>query len=238
MGDIKRSGDIKLLFSIIPLISSIPLSPYNMTETTKLNICRPGHNASCALCCGSHNYAGTREEIDTLFDRRRHVLGQYSPAYLLNRMKASRSDMTGSYYFNREHNPDFIITLPKLYEDGLQCPFVSRMDGSGIIGCAVYPGGQERDLRFECFQNYTCKYFSCQARDILEDREIGFAARLMGDWYYYTLLIHSFGLLRELQREYGTAASVPPVKLEQVKEALEKALREEKDLHTLSSYFS
>lgn len=146
--------------------------------------------------------------------------------------------MTGSYYFNRERNPDFIITLPKLYEDGLQCPFVARMDGTGIIGCAVYPENPERDLRFECFQNYTCKYFSCRARDLLDDSEIDFAARLMGDWYYYTLLIHSIGLLRELRREFGTAASVPPEKTEQVKEALGEALRDDKNLHTLSSYFS
>jgi len=33
----------------------------------KINICRPGYGASCALCCGSHNYVLEPDEISALF---------------------------------------------------------------------------------------------------------------------------------------------------------------------------
>lgn len=36
----------------------------------KINICRPGHGASCALCCGSHNYLASPEHISALFKER------------------------------------------------------------------------------------------------------------------------------------------------------------------------
>lgn len=203
-----------------------------------LNICQPGHGASCALCCGSHNYAAAPGEIDALFQKRREALKGYSPEFLMKRIVASRSDMTGSYYFNRELNADFIITLPKLYEDGTQCPFVCHVDDTGVIGCAVYPGGGEKDFRYECFQSYTCKYFSCQAREVLTDDEIGFAARLLGDWYYYTLLIHDIALLRSLIREFASPEKVPAARLAALKDALARSLPEDRALHSLSSYFS
>ncbi len=211
---------------------------YRVIIMSTLNICQPGHGASCALCCGSHNYAATRDEIDALFRKRREALKGYSPEFLMKRIVASRSDMTGSYYFNRELNADFIITLPRLFGDGTQCPFVCHVDDTGVIGCAVYPGGGEKDFRYECFQSYTCKYFSCHAREVLADEEIDFAARLLGDWYYYTLLIHDIALLRSLLREFTSPEEVPAARLAALKDALARSLPEDRALHSLSSYFS
>jgi len=205
---------------------------------TTLNICRPGFGASCALCCGSHNYDASFEEIDRLFLERTKVLGAYSREYIARRMRGSRSDLTGSYYFSRDAGGDFIITLPRLYDDGLQCPFVAYTGGGNVIGCAVYPREEGDDIRFECFQNYTCKYFSCPSRDILVDAEISFAARLFRDWYYYTLLVHSVDILRNLVREYGDPGDMPVDRVGKLRETLASSLGSEKELHTLSSYFS
>ena len=203
-----------------------------------VNICRPGYNASCALCCGSHNYAASPVEIDSLFRKRTEVFSRFSRNYLFRKMTASRSSLTGSYYYNEKYGIDIIITLPKLYNDAIQCPFVSVIDNPGEIGCALYPDNHEEDLRFECFQNYTCKYFSCLSRDLLNHAEIMFAAKLMGDWYYYTMLIHSIDTLRGMIKEYIYPENVSESALADVKNDLEKTLREEINLHKISSYFT
>ena len=203
-----------------------------------VNICRPGYNASCALCCGSHNYNALPGEIDSLFRKRREIFLNYSREYLLKRMNASRSDMTGSYYFADRHGSDIIITLPKLYDDGLQCPFVSSMEDPREIGCALYPNTGEEDLRFECFQNYTCKYFSCQSRELLTDREVLFAARLLGDWYYYTMMIHSINILRDVIIEYTSPEMVSPRALTDIRNRLVTFHHKDVNLYPRSSYFS
>ncbi len=203
-----------------------------------LNICRPGYGASCALCCGSHNYDAPLEEIDHLYRKRAEVLKNYSRDYIVRRMRGSRSDLTGSYYFARDAVEEYIITLPRLYDDGLQCPFVAYIGDGNILGCALYPREEKEDYRYDCFQNYTCKYFSCPASDVLTDAEILFAAKLFRDWYYYTLLIHSVDILKKLAHEYSNPENIPSGEIKKLREILLSSLKSEKELHALSSYFS
>lgn len=203
----------------------------------KVNACRPGYDASCALCCGSHNYNASFEEIEKLFRKRREILKLYSSKYIATRLRASRSNLTGSYYPLRAIDKDIVITLPKLYQDGIQCPFVILLDDE-TIGCALYPETAQEDIRFDCFQNYTCKYFSCQSKEILTNDEIIFAARLFGDWYYYTLLIHSINVLRQFREHQPDPEQVIPEDIENLKQQLKKQLFTETNLHGIHSYFS
>jgi len=203
----------------------------------KLNLCRPGYGASCALCCGSHNYNASFEEIHALFKKRREMLKLYTRTYIVNCLRTSRSNLTGSYYPLSTIDEGIIITLPKLYQDGIQCPFVILLDDE-TIGCTLYPETAHEDMRFDCFQNYTCKYFSCYSKEILADDEIIYAARLFRDWYYYTLLIHSINVLRQFREHQPDPEQVNPEDIQNLKQLLKDQLFTETNLHTIHSYFS
>jgi len=202
-----------------------------------LNLCRPGYGASCALCCGSHNYNAPFEEIHALFKRRREIFKLYSSEYIAKCIRASRSSLTGSYYPFRNIDENIIITLPKLYQDGIQCPFVILLD-DGTIGCALYPESSHHDMRFDCFNNYTCKYFSCHSKEILTTAEIEYAARLFKDWYYYTLFIHSINILRQFKERYPHLENVSFEDINKLKQTLGNQLFTDTNLHTIHSYFS
>lgn len=199
--------------------------------------CRPGYGASCALCCGSHNYDASPEVIQNLYLKRRDIFKLYTTGYIIRQMRSCRSNLTGSYYPDRAIDDGIIITLPKLYEDGLQCPFVCALD-DGTIGCALYPNKDETDARFDCFQSYTCKYFSCPAAEMLSKEEIVYAARLFKDWYYYTLFIHSIELLRQFKKSNPVPDEVPEPIIDDLKQILDGMLHAEKNLHALHSYFT
>jgi hypothetical protein len=55
---------IPLIFFLIQKCHKITL--YKKSTMNTPNLCRPGHGASCALCCGSHNYNAPFEEIHAL----------------------------------------------------------------------------------------------------------------------------------------------------------------------------
>ncbi len=208
-----------------------------MNDTCTINPCRPGFGASCALCCGSHNYDASREEIESLFQKRRKKFRLFSSSFLIKQLRASRSNLTGSYYPDRTIDNGIIITIPKLYEDGLQCPFVCLLD-DGTVGCAIYPAHGEDDMRFDCFQNYTCKYFSCASKKILIGEEILYAARLFRDWYYYTLFIHSIDIIRKFRLAHPIVEKIEESALTELKQLLDASLRSEKNLYAISSYFT
>ena len=201
----------------------------------RVNVCRPGFGASCALCCGSHNYQGTEDEIGDLFRRRRAAADQFSRAYLLRIMKSSRSPLTGSYYYaGRGFRPE---TSPPLCGEGRQCPFVGCVGEEGVVGCLRYPETPGPELRRDCYQNYRSKIFTCPAREILSQEEVLYAARLTADWYCYSLLIQSTSLLRSLREEYSDPDLLPPGRLESLRWALEDRVRNDPALHCLDSYF-
>jgi len=224
-----------LIFFLIEKCHKITL--YKMATMNTLNLCRPGHGASCALCCGSHNYNAPFEEIHALFKKRREIFKLYSSEYIAKCIRASRSNLTGSYYPFSTIDESIIITLPKLYQDGIQCPFVILLD-DGTIGCAIYPETTQEDMRFDCFNNYTCKYFSCIAKEILTPAEIEYAARLFKDWYYYTLFIHSINILRQFKERYPHLENVSLEDINKLKQTLADQLPVDKNLHTIHSYFS
>jgi hypothetical protein len=175
--------------------------------TSHINICRPGYGASCSLCCGSHNYRAYRKEIKSLFLRRGAMIKDFNREYILRKMAASRSNLTGSYYSEHEGAP-FIMSLPALFDDCPQCPFVGYEYEGRMVGCLLGPRDCIAGLRHECFLSYRGKIFSCRARELLDD-EIRYAARLTGDWCYYGILIHEPDLLRGFMQHHPAAEEGP-----------------------------
>jgi hypothetical protein len=200
------------------------------------DICRPGFGASCSLCCGSHNYRAGREELEALFALRAELMARYSRDYVVRSMAASRSGMTGSYYFRTGDWP-FIAAAPALFEDLPRCPFVGRAEDGVSVGCLLYPGDCRPELRHECFQSYRGKIFSCRARDILSGEEIRYAARLTRDWYYYSVLIYDGELLRRMMGDHPDPDAVPEEEMEEMKRKLEELVAARRDLHGIHSYF-
>lgn len=201
---------------------------------TKINACRPGFGASCALCCGSHNCAASPGEMDAMYRSRGDVIRLYSRDYLVKRVMESRSPMTGSYYFTGRRDIG-LPELPQLVEAG-RCPFIGIRTGTGEIGCLLHEG-PEPSLRYECFKNYSSKNFTCAAKEALSDEEVLFAARLCGDWYYYSLLVFYRHDLVSLMREYPLAADVPEPVFEKVKAGLCARAVTDPAPHRMLSYF-
>ncbi len=105
----------------------------------------------------------------------------------------------------------------KLVKDGMQCPNVGITDQDpGMVCCLTY-FDDHTGCEFKSFFKGTCKSFLCVAWNELTDRQVLFAAKLMRDWYYYSLLINSLELLMELCAEYETPENVPPEILEELK---------------------
>lgn len=166
---------------------------------SRINICQPGYNASCALCCGSHNFTADPDEIARILTHR----GQ-----------------------GRERHTD---TGGRLFEDGTRCPHVGVINEKmQAIGCLIYRSPAKGGPA-ETFFEYTCRNFSCRARETLSEEEILFAARLMGDWYYYGLLINEISLLQGLFRKHRVPELVPPDELAAVKRTLAGLLRETRE---------
>jgi hypothetical protein len=202
-----------------------------------INICRPGFGASCCLCCGGLNYRAGRGELESLFRRRTALLARYSRDYVIRAMTASRSNMTGSYYFRTDAMP-FIAEEPAIFEGLPRCPFVGFLADGTTAGCILHPGDNSPDLRHECFQSYRGKIFSCRARELLSIDEIRYAARLTRDWYYYGILIHDEDLLRGMMKDHPEPGEVPPKELEIMNRELEDRVASRRELHSVHSYFS
>jgi hypothetical protein len=198
-----------------------------------IDICRPGFGASCALCCGSHNFRADPGEIGELFRRRAELVADLTPEFIVRRVRASRSDMTGSYYFR--NTGGFDLPAPEPADPGgARCPFVGYI-GEEIVGCLLYPGGGE--TRRDCIQSYGGKHFTCRAEESLDDDEILFAARLAGHWYYYSVLIQMDQLLRRVMEEYRHHGSVPSDARERLFASLEAEVRDNPELHRIHGYF-
>ncbi len=171
-------------------------------KSREINPCRPGYGASCSLCCGSHNYRMSYEEVSSLFSER-GVAGAQRP-----------------------YMHPFSVTKEKLYRDAMQCPHVA-LDFDDEIYCLMY---NERDKKGEIltFFNGTCSNFYCPAWDDLTDRQVVFAARLMHDWYYYSLLINDIEAVQNLCAEYDSPGDVPHEAVEELKaELMERFIAED-----------
>ena len=164
--------------------------------TSKINPCRPGFGASCSFCCGSHNYTLAPETIEEMFIRRD----------------------AGSGRFDFRHPEKSLHE--KLVKDGIQCANVGISGAEpGIVCCLAYHENLAGS-GFESFFKGTCKRFLCSAWHELSDRQVLFAAELMKDWYYYSLIINSAELLIDLCADYGNPDDVPDDILEDLKDEL------------------
>ncbi|MBN1495537.1 MAG: hypothetical protein JXA07_02135 [Spirochaetes bacterium] len=206
-------------------------------QESSFSICRPGFGASCALCCGSHNYRGNHGEIQSLLIKRYLLFKDYNQEFFRRKMTSSRSNLTGSYYYKNDNNI-FTLTLPPMFNNCPQCPFLGMADEEHKAVCLLADSDTDHNIRHECFLSYRGKEFICRAKEMLTDNEICYAAIFAGDWYYYSILIHSQNLLDSLMRDYSDPCSIPLKRRELVKRKLEERIRNHPELHSIHSYFS
>jgi hypothetical protein len=115
----------------------------------------------------------------------------------------------------------------KLFQDAIQCPHVGMKSSfPGHICCLIYDD-HSREKKIDSFFNGTCKTFYCPAWHDLTDEQVLFAARLMHDWYYYSLLINDIEAVHEICAAYGTPDDIPPDELRSLKIELVERLLEE-----------
>ncbi len=173
----------------------------------KINICQPGFSASCSLCCGSHNFSPEFKNIDNVYKKR----GQ---------LYRSLGCDTIGYEKAIENNNDLNL-IPRRVDEGTECPFLGYIyEDRQVVGCLAYSNPYFiRKERCDFFNN-TCKKFSCLARDTLNEYEIKFAAELMRDWFYYSLLINEINILRTLTSHFKKAGSVPAREKERIRAEL------------------
>lgn len=115
----------------------------------------------------------------------------------------------------------------KLVKEGMQCGNVGISDSDpGLVGCLTYHD-DHKGSGFESFFTGTCKHFLCVAWNELTDRQVLFAAKLMKDWYYYSLLINSLEILMDLCAEYESPEDVPSGILAELKIELVENLMED-----------
>lgn len=169
----------------------------------RINLCQPGHGASCSRCCGSHNYVIPKDDIEKmLLDRDREFPER-----------------------PMKHQDESLFE--KLFGDDMQCPHVGiRSSDPGVLCCLIY-GDHDRGKEIESFFNGTCKNFYCQAWSDLTDRQVDFAARLMGDWYYYSLFINHIEAVQNICAQYERPEDVPPEELLDLKDELVERFMEE-----------
>lgn len=109
----------------------------------------------------------------------------------------------------------------------MQCGNVGISDSDpGIVCCLTYDDDHS-NCGFESFFNGTCKNFYCVAWNELSDRQVLFAAELMQDWYYYSLLINSLEIIMDLCAGYDRPCDVPDEVLDDLKTELVKNLIED-----------
>jgi hypothetical protein len=179
------------------------ISLSNDYQENRINRCQPGHGASCALCCGSHNFALPPEDIEELF----LVRGCGSPERPIRHPEEARAE--------------------KLFRDEMQCPNMGMQSSDpGLVCCLVYMD-HDRGEEIESFFTGTCKNFHCPAWYNLTDRQVLFAARLMGDWYYYSLFINHIEAVHDICAAYGEPEDVPYDELCSLKMELEERFLEE-----------
>jgi hypothetical protein len=161
-----------------------------------LNICRPGFNATCSLCCGSHNYKLTHDECDQLF-----------------RLRSTR--IRNGFFVNESGN------VPEVVSGAMQCKYVGYTDReNNEIGCLIHESETKMSpFRKDFFRN-VCSTFYCKGRDVLTKKEILFAAELTGDWFYYPILITEIKYLRKLVNQYENPCKIPEEEKKKIKKDL------------------
>jgi hypothetical protein len=174
-----------------------------LNNQNTINRCQPGFNASCSLCCGSHNYDKPLNLIKDIFSKRAIELEDSQPKY------------------------QETFCFKKLFDEELQCPNLGELpDNPGLIGCLIHSYTDlEADTKY--FFDGTCKIFLCDAWDNLTDRQVSFAAELMGDWYYYSLFIKDIESVHEICALYNSPEDVPAEELELLKDELHERYLEE-----------
>jgi len=188
-----------------------------MRTKNTVNRCRPGFGASCSFCCGSHNYVLSENDIEEIFIKRGNdskALKGQSPCKIS--LNSPQTEV---------HPEDFFEE--KLIKDGMQCRYIGFSDYDHTLLCCLIYSEDHKGKIYESFFSGTCRNFMCAAWDELTDREVLFAAELMKDWYYYSLLVNSPEIVKKLYAEYNTPEDISENIIEELKIELRNRLLEE-----------
>lgn len=165
-----------------------------------LNICRPGFNATCSLCCGSHNYKLTPDECNSLFKKR-------------------SIRIRNGFFVNQTEN--IAVVVP----GAMQCRYVGHTDyDRNEIGCLIHDNEPKMTPSEKDFFRKVCSTFYCKGRDVLSKKEILFAAELTRDWFYYPILITEIKYLRKLVNIYENPGKVTEPEIKKIKNDLNEIL--------------
>ena len=195
-----------------------------------VNICRPGYGASCALCCGSHNYKAGHEELDRMYDARSALLKHYSREYLVRCIQSGRNSMTGSY---RSSMNESIYEFQLIRPEGTACRYLGYAEDK----CLVCLLSLDPELKQDCFFNYYGKDFSCRAGRELTVKEVLFSAELFGDWFYYSLSIYETAILKALHKKFKRPEMLDCGAIDDIKRKLASLVLEDHLIHSIHAYF-
>ena len=161
-----------------------------------LNICRPGFNATCSLCCGSHNYSLTPGEYNQLF-----------------KLRSIR--IKNGFFVNETEK------FQEVVPGAMQCKYVGYTDrGKNEIGCLIHESEPKMTSSEKEFFRKVCSTFYCKGRDVLTKKEILFAAELTRDWFYYPILITEINYLRKLVNIYDNPSKITDNEMKKIKDDL------------------
>ncbi|MCU0847344.1 MAG: hypothetical protein MUD12_05605 [Spirochaetes bacterium] len=195
-----------------------------------MNICRPGRGASCALCCGSHNYRADTEELDRMYAARSSLFKNFSREYLVRCIQSGRNSMTGSYLSNRT---EAIYEFQLIRPEGTACQYLGYAEDKRL-GCLL---SRDPGLKQDCFFNYYGKDFSCRAGRELTVNEVLFAAELFGDWYYYSLSIYETSILKILHKKFNRPEMLDCDAIDGIKRKLASLVISDPVIHSIHAYF-
>jgi len=171
-----------------------------MKPPENVNRCRPGYGASCALCCGSHNYASGPEKTDAVFRRRGRIFRESLP--LIEQGILSPKEL--------KHELGTPVEKLK-YPDAMQCPYTGYLEeNDSVISCLAYAHPAVLEPEYCRFFTGTCKNYYCNAWHLLTDEEVLFAASLTRDWYCYSLFISDIPFLKKTFSNLGPEYEVQP----------------------------
>jgi hypothetical protein len=204
-------------------------------QAAEINICRPGYGASCGLCCGSHNFDCTREDLIHLMKRRASRLSSFAPEYLRGTVRRSRSGLTGSIYFPLRN---FLSDEPPpLAARSPQCPFLVTDASTNYIECMLNPEAHLDGKTVDCALSYRGKVFLCPAREKLSVREFRYAAQFAEDWFFYSLVIQHDRMLGRMMRRWNDPGAINTLERKKIESELEDFRTSRMDIHELDTYF-
>lgn len=190
-----------------------------VNNVTRLSLCQPNRERSCAACCGVYNDTGTRDDVMREVQERTREFRSISRPLSVDSLKSFRKK------WEKESGQRLMAELQN-------CPFVGFLDGpatspGGRMGCMVHPlqnqGFDGRDCGV--FDRHICEDYLCASYSVLSNDEKTFILSLPLDAYTYGLVITDPMLIKRTLSLVATELGSSP-QLSRTSESFRTALAE------------